>query len=240
MNKQDLLIIKSANELRKSLGIGFTSPVDIRGVIKKTNIVTAFKPFDAEKGEEEFSGCSIRTEYGNFMMINSNHTIGRQNFTIAHELYHLMVQNDSYSFFCGSKNEIDSEEKKAQKFASSFLLPQEALIENLTTKEISKKNSIAEKRLFHLENYFQISRYALLIKLKILNIVDQSFIDRHNDPLSTAENYEIEKTLYLPGRSGEVWGDYVNLAEKLFREEKISESHYRELLSEIGSVTTLE
>ena len=29
-----------------------------------------------------------------FMLINANHSIGKQNFSIAHELYHLFVQEN--------------------------------------------------------------------------------------------------------------------------------------------------
>jgi len=50
-----------------------------------------------------------------FIIVNSNHTVGRQNFTIAHELYHLFYDHTFKHIVCdrgdGKKNRVESSYK---------------------------------------------------------------------------------------------------------------------------------
>lgn len=66
------------------------------------------------------SGCCFKDDVDSIMLVNSAHSKGRQNFTLAHELYHLLDDDENF-FICsdGFKDEI---EDKADEFASNFLM----------------------------------------------------------------------------------------------------------------------
>ncbi|HCS73471.1 MAG TPA: toxin-antitoxin system, toxin component, partial [Clostridiales bacterium] len=83
MDKMDLW--KKALSLRKELGEDTTSPIDIFALaytIEKLSIV--YYPMG-----NNISGVCIRGTGNNVVAINSTMTLGRQHFSMAHELYHL-------------------------------------------------------------------------------------------------------------------------------------------------------
>ena len=76
---------------------------------------------------------------------------------------------------------------------------------------------------------------ALLFRLKHLNIIDQSHIEKYSKNIKRGaieHGYSID--LYEPGNKNLVLGDYGALARELFDQEKISESHYYSLLIDLG------
>jgi len=80
-------IEKEAAEFRTRLGYTSYDPIGLKSLLIKLNIITLFKPLS-----EKFSGMAVKVEDTCFMFVNSSHSIGRQNFTICHELYHLFIQ----------------------------------------------------------------------------------------------------------------------------------------------------
>lgn len=63
--------------------------------------------------------------------INSKSSYGRQRFTLAHELYHILYENKMDRVICGMSlvgNKSDSE-KEADQFASYLLMPYDSLIQ---------------------------------------------------------------------------------------------------------------
>ena len=101
--------------------------------------------------------------------INSNMSIGRQNFTLAHELYHLLYEENKNNFvICDYSSESESE-IEANIFASYLLIPYEGLkryVKNMNISKWSLDDVIAA------EQYYQISHMALLFRL-----VEQNFIN---------------------------------------------------------------
>jgi Zn-dependent peptidase ImmA (M78 family) len=105
----------------------------------------------------------------------------------------------------------------------------------LIPDEESEKNRITLKTILKLEQYFGTSRKALLFRLKHLNIIDQSHIEKHSKNIKRgAIEYGYSIDLYEPGNKNLVLGDYGALARELFDQEKISESHYYSLLIDLG------
>jgi hypothetical protein len=87
-----------------------------------------------------------------------------------------------------------------------------------------------------LEHYFSVSHMAVLNRLSDLNLISRADRDSYmNVPIvRTAREYGYDTSLYSPGNSGLVIGNFGEKARKLFEEEKISEGHYLELLHKIG------
>ena len=118
-------IILKSEALRRLWGIDNISPLNIlSGAMENIeNLTILWFPM-----LDELSGCCAKTDNDNIICINSKHSKGRQNFTIAHELYHLVYEDEKTSFVCNFNSNVKSE-ILANQFASSLLIPSIALNE---------------------------------------------------------------------------------------------------------------
>ena len=117
--------MKKANQFRIDQGLGSSEPVNLKSLFIKLGIVAVFK-----KMSEPFSGMSIKVNNNSFILINSNHPVGRQNLTICHEFFHLYVQDNFQSKTCntGEFNIKDKTEYEADRFAAFFLMPEDGVL----------------------------------------------------------------------------------------------------------------
>jgi Zn-dependent peptidase ImmA (M78 family) len=129
------ILQKEASDLRNALGYGSRESIHLQSLLIKQNVLTIFKQLS-----ENFSGMAVRVGEHRFMLINSNHPIGRQHFTICHELYHLYIDQEftPHHCFSGQFDKKSQNEYKADLFASYFLLPEEGIINLIPPKELSK------------------------------------------------------------------------------------------------------
>ena len=90
MKRNSLLwneISEKASTFRISNGYGPTDSIQLTSLLLKKNIITLFKPL-----AEKFGGMAIKAgENLNFILVNQNHNLGKQHFTIGHEIYHLFA-----------------------------------------------------------------------------------------------------------------------------------------------------
>jgi Zn-dependent peptidase ImmA (M78 family) len=224
-------IIKEADKFRTENGLGASEPLKIKSLLLKLNVQSFFLPL-----EENISGMSVKTGDFRFMLINSKHSIGRQNFSILHECYHLFIQKDFSSMICsaGQFDEKDKTELKADWFAAFVLMPECGIIERIPESELGK-NKISLPSLLFLEHYFSCSRSALLHRLYEMNLINEEFQSEFKRNIrTTARLYGYETKLYEPGRENMFIGDYGLLAKELLDKDLISESHFINLLQDIG------
>ena len=92
-------LMAQAAVLRKRLGEDDSSPIDIFSLVQELEGLTlVYYPMG-----EKLSGMCIKGQKGNNLIaINSAMTIGRQRFSMAHELYHLFFDNCMMSV-CGKR-----------------------------------------------------------------------------------------------------------------------------------------
>lgn len=216
-----------AQKFRADLGLNDSEPIHTKTILRKENIVTMYLPLS-----ENVYGLSLKHEGHKFMLINSTRTRGRQHFTIAHELYHLYVEDNPSPHICSNGKNIS--EANADMFASAFLMPSNGINANITTAEIKNKN-ISLATIIRLEQYFSVSRRALLIRLRNLNLLSQSQYEEYllTHPIQTAKDYGYDISLYKSGNTNLVLGDFGTLARTLFENDIISEGNYFELLNQI-------
>ena len=90
MKPNKFIIEKQVSAFRTDNGLSASEPVTLKSLLLKLNILTVFRPLS-----DNFSGMCLKDNSGHrFMLINSNQPRGRQHFTIAHELYHLFLNNN--------------------------------------------------------------------------------------------------------------------------------------------------
>lgn len=225
----DLLKTK-ASSFRTSCGIGASEAINLKSLLLKLNIQTLFWPLS-----DSFSGMSLKVNPSvRFILVNSNHVIGRQNFTIAHELYHLFIQDQFEPHACtiGLFDAKNKEEYQADLFAANLLMPEEGIADLISEAEL-KKGNLSINSVVKLEQYFSVSRNAILSRLRSLRLINAETYSLYKNQkvVQIARSLAYDISLYFPGNPYLSIGDYGEMARKLFDLEKISESHYMELMN---------
>lgn len=218
-------------DFRNKWGYNSSEPIDFISLLQRLDLLTVFKPLS-----DDFSGLSFKLDESRFMLINSNHSLGRQNFTIGHELYHLYYDKEFTPHKChtGRFPKKDSAERMADIFASYLLLPEEGILQIIPEKELGK-DQIRLATLLKIEQTYGSSRSALLYQLSKMDLATNQYVERYTTQVKTGAHqhgYSIE--LYEPTKEKAILGTFGSLALKLFENDQISESHYHELMLSIG------
>lgn len=217
-------------KFRKLNGYSSTEPIDFKNLFYRLDILAAFFPLS-----DDFSGMSIKSDDNRFMLINSNHSIGRQNFTICHELYHLYFDPDFEPHKCqtGLFPKRGGSELLADQFASFLILPEEGILSMIPESELNV-DEIKLITLLKIEQTYQCSRKALLTRLLKMKQISQVYFDLHSKNIKqNAIFYGFERALYSSTVDKKILGPYGALASQLLNNEKISQGHYRELMAAI-------
>lgn len=227
-------IEEKAVAFRENNGYGVMEPIILSSLLLKQNIITVFKPLPGD-----FAGMAIKAADDSlFIMINQDHTIGRQNFTIGHELYHLCVQEKFASSYCNAglfDSQSDTEERKADFFAACLLLPRSGIHHFIPASEAMKKNNLSIETIFKIQQYYGLSINAVIYRLIELEYVDKSYFDLlSTGKMSMAKKLGYDTVLFKPGNFNKIIGDYGTIVNNLYKSHKISESVYMEFMNDIN------
>jgi Zn-dependent peptidase ImmA (M78 family) len=225
------LLKSQAIEFRNLYGYNSSEPVNLISLLQRIDILAVFKPLS-----EDFSGLSIKIDKNNFILINSNQSVGRQNFTICHEIYHLFYDQDFVPHKCktGLFPTKNNSERYADIFASNLLLPEEGIIRLIPVDEMDR-DKIRLATILKIEQTFGSSRLALLNQLLKMKLISRDFGSQFSAGIKRgAKQHGYSVDLYEPNQDKMILGVYGSLANQLFDDGKISEGHYRELLMAIG------
>lgn len=227
-----LVLEKYAAQFRAENGFSNTESIHLKSLLHKLGVLAVFRPL-----EMDISGMAIKVgENNRFMLVNTARTLGHQHFTVCHELYHLFIQKDFSYHVCqvGTFDKKDKEEYNADSFASKFLIPEDG-IRDLAPDEELEKSKLSLATVLKIEQYFSCSRRALLNRLTELRLIDKSQAEEYSQGVrASAMNHGYSLKLYEKDYQSEVIGDYGDLARKLYERDRISESHYYELLEDLG------
>ena len=236
---------RKAEKLRAYFGKSNLEPVDpfsVASQVPKLTIV--LYPFS-----DALSGLCVRADRYRLIAVNSRHTLGRQNFTLAHELHHLFFDEQMQSVICPAGGSKDPIEQTADCFASRFLLP-DAALERWCRSEVPSacvgqfatpsfrglSDGEVLEALLAMERRFGLSRNASLVRLAEAGVLDQARADafKRNVKRSARERgYSL--AIYEPRRGVDakwVSGDYIELVALLLSESKISDSLATQLLAD--------
>ncbi|MBR5504092.1 MAG: ImmA/IrrE family metallo-endopeptidase [Methanobrevibacter sp.] len=221
-----LEINELAKSCRRSWKIGIDEPIDIfsLAINKMDNLTIVFKKMD-----NDISGAAIRLNKKSLIFVNSLDSKGRQAFTIAHELYHLKFDESNSFNLCGISSD-DEIEKKADQFASCFLMPHDALEIYKINNSISKWNL---DEIIKAEQYFQISHQAFLWRIRTLNEISaEEYMSFKKDIKYNAMIRGYDLSLYDPHLNQDYLtvGDYIKSTEKIYENDLISRGRREELL----------
>lgn len=211
-----------ARHTRNALDLGDTPALSLQGTLAREWGVKIFWD-NLECG----SAACVNDSFGAGVLLNATEPYWRQNFSLGHELFHLMTWNVS--------SVIDSLPKKARKrnetlaeiFSSSLLMPEESL--RIEFNRLIDDGKIRWFDLMMLARRYSVSTIALLWRLANLGLMDKSVpklfessdelksidkdLDRDDEPESKA----------LPQR-------YTSLAYKAYNDGEISIGKLAQLL----------
>jgi Zn-dependent peptidase ImmA (M78 family) len=221
---------EQAEIFRKQHDLGNTDAIALHNLLLKLNVLTIFLPLSGN-----FAGMALKQEDEKFMLINANHPICKQNFSIAHELYHLFIQED-FKVQLSFQNNQDDIEKQADFFAVHLLMPKQGILELIPENEQNKE--ITLRTIFKISSYYGVSYQTVLNRLLNLELLsNQSYKDAEVTAKKVgvkklASQYGSDNKLYESGNQNLIIGEYTGLATQLFEKEVISEMHYATLLAD--------
>ena len=232
MKKNDMEINAEAIELREKFGQDHYSAIDIFSMVNDSDEITVvFYPMT-----EKISGLCIRESNNKIIGINSKLSYGRQRFTMAHELYHLYYQNKFGATLCprDMESKKDKIEIEANTFASYFLMPYGALRTYISEKIRKSKGELKLEDIVRIEQYFGLSRMAVLWRLLKEGYISQNQSNRMKTGIiDSAITLGYDDKLYRSSpkdRQHFTLGKYIKQAHKLNNEDRISVSKYEQLL----------
>lgn len=223
--KHEILI--QAMQFRKSVGEDESSPMDIfRIALKVDDLTIVHYPLG-----ENISGICIKSPKSNVIAINSKNTLGRQNFTLAHELYHLYFDETNTSICTITPS--TPLERAADQFASYLLLPP-AAIKQEYDNYVRKHGKFTVDGVIYLEQLYGVSRQAMLICLQDIKVLSSADADKMKSGViakASALGYDIALYRPLPDEKQYMThGAYIKNVNTLLEKEKISDGKYEELL----------
>ena len=226
-------LMAQAALLIKQLGEDSDSPVDVFALAQNIDGLTiVYYPMG-----ENLSGMCIKGQDGiTVIAINSAMTLGRQRFSLAHELYHLYFDESMVSVCAKKINSGKDIEKSADMFASYFLIPEPALI--MLAGKLSEKHAdrkITLNDVIRIEQYFGVSHQAAVYRLMHTSYLGKDDGDAFlNEAVrSRAEYLGYSAKLYRPSpeaRQYMTYGHYIHQTEQVLSRGLVSNGKYEQLL----------
>jgi Zn-dependent peptidase ImmA (M78 family)/DNA-binding XRE family transcriptional regulator len=163
-----------AENLRKKLGADDRPLPNLRERLESQG----FRIFELVVPDDAFSGFSFwHSEYGPCILLNASELIGRRNFTLAHELAHLLYGHESALCYIPLKlSEVREDiEFKANQSAIELLLPETGVKEDFRRRELSTTPS--ETELGRMAGKWGVSIQALGYRLENLGLIASGHTD---------------------------------------------------------------
>lgn len=150
----------AANKFREYIKISDKQPIsDLINILENLGFIIIQIPNINNKFDDFDGLCEVVSGYPIIVLLDNINDGGRQRFTISHELGHLLLN---------IKNSEIDEEKLCHRFASAFLMPK-----NATINEFGPiRNAISLYELSVFKNEFKVSYPAILYRLKDLNVIN--------------------------------------------------------------------
>lgn len=225
----DITAKDRATKIRNKLGLGLSPLSDITSVAEKLGIIVFKKPLESEN----VSAVFFKDKKNHLILINSSRTLGHQNFSMAHELSHYFFDKEMLGAICSVNHAKNEMEELADMFAAHFLMPDDAVIE-LAEKRKTDEGNLDPLDIVFIQQYFNVSWYAMLIKLfklkyienvdklKCIGITNLTQMLGYSTDLLKATNENYLSKVYLRN------------VFKAYNKDEISEQRAKEYLDDIG------
>ena len=214
-----------AEDTRNTWGLGSRPAFSLSNILEqKYGVKIVYRPL----GDIGSGASMVHPEYGPVAVVNSEEAPWRRNYDMAHELFHLVTWNafpredleEDPDFF-------DVVEKKAERFASTLLLPESEVKRAINAR--LKRGTLNYSDLVDIAREFGVSTIALIYRLSNLRLL------KREQARQLAEDEEL-KSLDKKARRGE-WGHepvterFYFLAAKCLRKGLLSRGRFAEMVN---------
>lgn len=209
-----------AKELREDWNLGDDPIPNLQQLLENKGIYI----FEINVDNDKFDAFSAYVDHRAFLVVSSklNNNLPRKRFTLAHELGHLFVKQNS-------DIEEKEHEKFANRFASAFLMPR-----NTFSKMFGwERSRMSLSDFYPIKGYFGTSIAAIVRRARDLGLVNESFYKRFNVVYKKNGWHKNEPGEY---RGEESSSRYVRLVMKAVQENEISLSKGAEMLGKSVNV----
>jgi len=164
----------AAESLRRKFGADDKPLPNLRERLENEGV----RIFELVVPDDAFSGFSFwHSEYGPCILLNASELEGRRNFTLAHELAHLLYGHESALCYIPLKlSDVREDiEFKTTQFAVELLLPETGVREDFQRRELSTTPS--ETELGQMAAKWGVSIQALGYRLENLGLIAKEYTD---------------------------------------------------------------
>jgi len=172
-----------AGRARKYLDLGRCPALSLKDALEQQMGVKIIYDSLADAGS---AASMVHHKYGAIVVINSKESPWRQNYDLAHELFHL------YTWDLFSHHELQDQvlfqdiEKKADRFASTLLLPNEEIRSSLHRK-MDENGKLSKADFVDIAREFGVSTQALAYRMSNIKLISWDIADK------LAKDEEIKK-----------------------------------------------
>lgn len=220
-----------AIDTRLRLGLQSTEHLDVYRAVNSLGITCVKRPL-----ESSISGATLKTNKVKVILVNSSKTLGHQNFTIAHEIYHCLYDENLVSRACKTESfdRGSDSEQVADLFATDLLMPEDAILNQLRLrKKLDAKLRVAD--IINLEQFFSVSRKAMCWRLEDLKLITRDESEKYCvNVIKSAQSVGKNTDLYKPTNDEAIISDYAEKAGEALQNNLITESRYEEILADAG------
>lgn len=210
-----------AEEVRDTLGLGSLPAASLHQTLEERCGVKIFY-FDDLIG----SAACAQGAFGAGIALNATEVPWRRNFSLAHELFHLVTWDD----LGPEQDDTDAVwsahiEKLANAFASSLLLPEAAVLKSLEAHR--DEHGITWRGLVEVAREFDVSTEALLWRLVSLNLVSEKQV---RQLLDNPGFRTIDHMTFAPIRAPDLLPErYLRLLETAYLRGEVSAGRVAEM-----------
>lgn len=186
--------------------------------------------------DEDIWGISEKINGRFFVCINTSIDYDKQVFAAAHELYHILYNEDGDIIHSPeNEEELDDNEKKANRFAAEFLVAEALLLREMKIYSITPENLDMEK-ILKLSNIFTVPYKTMVRRLFEIKILDKESEEEYMK--KTSEEIAILRIRYgytLKNRGEKIVLDtLINRSIELYEKNLITFERLEYLLSLAG------
>jgi Zn-dependent peptidase ImmA (M78 family)/DNA-binding XRE family transcriptional regulator len=157
---------QDALELRQRLGLGLAPILDIVSLLELEMGIRVY----VRKLDSTVSGLFVYDDrLGACILLNANHPRERRAQTAAHELGHVVSTRREPEIFIEERADASVEERYANAFARSFLMPVRAVTEKFQEVTVGAR-SLTRRHVILLAHWFGVSRQTLVLRLEELGL----------------------------------------------------------------------
>jgi Zn-dependent peptidase ImmA (M78 family)/transcriptional regulator with XRE-family HTH domain len=156
-----------ASKIGNMLNLGSRPALSLQKVMEQ---ILQIKLLFVELSDFGSAASTIHPEFGAAIIVNNEEAPWRINFTLAHELFHIITWDTLSPADMENNEPFFSEiEKKADRFASALLLPEGEIRQELTKKVIEQKLPYSD--IVDVAREFGVSTSALLYRMANLRLM---------------------------------------------------------------------